>query len=198
MSRWRDTWFKSRSGKFVYLAIGIGLLLLLVFSAIVWRVFSEKGLYKQELEELGFDCEITTFDQVAAAEERLQDEQAFIGIIAASSIAKDELLSCSHAEESYNFWVAVNDDIEILLGLAAEHYICQPVIAISNEEMATNLRFQRQRFRGNFLTIGQYVYGFQETYQQLVFASFLDSEGIDYGEPSLSALACDNSILKQR
>ena len=196
MSRWRDTWFKGRSGKFVYLAISIGLLLVLL--VIVWRVFSEKGLYKQELEELGFDCEITTFDRVAAAEERLQDERAFIGIIAASSIAKDELLSCSHAEESYNFWVAVNDDIEILLGLAAEHYICQPVIAISKEEMATNLRFQRQRFRGNFLTIGQYVYGFQETHQQLIFAIFLDSEGIDYEEPTLSALACDNSIIKQR
>ena len=187
MSRWRDSWFKNRFGKLACLAIGAVLLLLLL--VIVWRVFSEKGLYKQELEALGFDCVTTTFER-AATEQWLQDEELFIDTIATSSIAQDELLSCSPAEESYNFWVATNDDVEVLLGLAAEHYICQSSSAISPEEVAANLRFQRQRFRENFLAIGQYVYGFKEIDQQMSLATLLDSEGIGYGGYALSALAC--------
>ena len=187
MSRWRDSWFKNRFGKLACLAIGA--VLLLVLLVIVWRVFSEKGLYKQELEALGFDCATTTFER-AATEQWLQDEELFIDTIATSSIAQDELLSCSPAEESYNFWVATNDDVEVLLGLAAEHYICQSSSAISPEEVAANLRFQRRRFRENFLTIGQYVYGFKEIDQQMSLAAFLASEGIGYGGYALSALAC--------
>ena len=195
MSHWYDSWFKSRFGKFVGLAIGA--VLLLVLLVIVWRAFSEKGLYKQELEALGFDCATTTFER-ATAEEWRQDEEAFIDTIATSSIARDELLSCSPAEESYNFWVAVNDDVEVLLGLAAGHYVCQPSSAFSPEEVAANLRFYRRSFRENFLTIGQYVYGFKEIDQQMSFAAFLDSEGIGYGEYSLSALTCNNQIMDSK
>ena len=190
MNRRHDSWLKSKPGRFVCLALGLGLLLAL--SAIVWRMFAEKDFYKQELEELGFDCETTTFKRVAATMERLQDERAFVDVIATSGIAQEELLECNDTEVNYNFWVAASDDLEILLGLAAEHYICRPPRANRPEEVAANLRFHRQGFKGNFLAIGQYVYGFQETYQRTAFAAFLDVEEINHEAYSLSALSCKN------
>ena len=181
---------KSRTGKTVCLVLaGIAAI---VLAGLIWRAFSDKGLYKQELEELGFACETTSFAREARVARILRDEQTFAEIIAASSIAENELLNCNRSEEGYSFRVAAGGDAKILLGLAAEYYVCLPARTseINSDEVAANLNLTRRSLSGHFAAVGRYVYGFEEIGQRAAFTSFLEAEGIGYAEYGSAGFAC--------
>ena len=166
---------------------------LIVLGALAWKMFSDKGLYKQELEDLGFACEATSFAREAAASEFLHDEEDLVESIRASSIAGNELLNCHHPEDGYSFRVAAAGDATVLLGLAAEHYVCRPASGsdISADEIAANLKLTRRVLSGHLSAIGRYVYGFEEAGQRAAFSSFLDSEGIGHADYGSAGFACE-------
>ena len=181
---------------------GLVLLAIILISVLVaLNLLAGGGLYKDELEDLGFECQAETLSQ--SLEDFTGDkdfDQEFAKRIKDSDIAQNEYLECEYDndEKQMNIDVALKADMDSTFAIMNE-VMCQVLsdADVDTEQIDEALSDLNEFSQDGipFVVVEPYVYsgsGDDSASSMEQFKDLLDEEDIEYTTYELKEFTCDN------
>ena len=156
------------------------------------------GLHEQELEKLGFECQIVTaLEDVEENPDTFGLGEEYKKLLKDNNLADLEILRCRHDEKALSVDVEKTADSSLTLPLIKEA-ICIVIAkgVFTNEEAEEILNGLNDKADANRpIDIGIYTYtdGAADDIEGIKqFKKLLDDEQIEYESSDLGEFACDN------